>query len=294
MNEKEGEDQGDKAKGNPPRRAFILTENTIVYEAEPGERGQERNDHPTVVQIQSHLPIDLKRDWRDTIFKWLNVFLAAVTFVIVAYYTRAAFIQAQQSIRAAKAAEEGAAAATSAASTAASALGFSREEFRQEQRPYIWLSAGMALPDTPVGSVPLEELKKRNLSLVISLQAFNGGKSPAIKIINTQVVVIVDTTEVADKRLRSYIPEYLNGESILPPNSSVVLKSPQEHIVITDQLLNDLGSKVRRIYVIGRIKYFDIFSPTLKVPYETAFCAQVNPSGLPFSNCLVPETAWIK
>jgi len=293
MNEKESEGHENKPKGNPSRRAFILTENTIVYEAEPEESGQERHDHPTVVQIQSHLPIDLKRDWRDTIFKWLNVLLAAVTFVIVAYYTRAAFIQAQQSIRAAKAAEESAAAATSAADTAASALGFSQEEFRQEQRPYIWLSAGMALPETPVGSLSLTELQRRNLPLIISLQAFNGGKSPAIKAINTQVVVIFDTTEVAKKRLRNYVPEYLSGEFILPPNSSVVLHSPQEHIVITDQLLNDLG-KVRTMYVVGRIRYFDIFSPSLKVPYETAFCAQVNPSGLPFSNCTVPETAWIK
>lgn len=225
---------------------------------------------------------------------WIEAACAIALVVITGFYTHYAHETLIELIKQYPEITKSADAAKNAADTASSALDFNQREFRQEQRPYIWLSAGMATTDTAMAMLPLPELQKRNLPLMVNVQVFNGGKSPGIRIGSTRTIVIFDVTEIADQKLRNYVPDYLHGETIIPPNGSAILPSPDEAIPITDRLLSDLRNKKRVIYVVARVKYFDMFSPSLSVPYETAFCSQVSPDGLPFANCDKTGTSWIK
>jgi hypothetical protein len=191
-----------------PRRAFILTENTLVYAAKSDERGDESQKQPTTVNIQSHLPVDVKRDWRDTIFKWLNILLATVTFIVVVYYTQAAFLQAQASIKSARAAEQ-------AATTASNTLTNERYRFRIEERPYVVLDEFGVIAG-----------KEGGQSLHLSFR--NSGRTPAMNFHfnfgTCSVTVGGDslgtlTSEAADKA-------HAVSRSIIAPDKSVIFNFP--------------------------------------------------------------------
>jgi hypothetical protein len=106
--------------------------------------------------------------------------------------------------------------------------------------------------------------------------------------------MIFDTTERAKKLAEDYIPEFSpNPSSNLAVNTGVFLRSTEQPIPITDELLDDLIHDRKRIYILARVQYRDIFSPKKDTLYETAFCQMVNPQGMPFSACDIKQS-WIK
>src|ERR1700678_351198 len=105
MNQEPRDDEGkESTHDNKPRRAFILTENTVVYEAESDKSENNGQNQPTVVSVQSHLPVELKTPARDRVFGWIDIIVAVLTFVVLVYYTQAAFIQANAAMESANAA----------------------------------------------------------------------------------------------------------------------------------------------------------------------------------------------
>jgi hypothetical protein len=180
------------------------------------------------------------------------------------------------------------------AKTAEDTLNAQQMQFRMEQRPYIWLSPGIATHDQGMTNIMLPDLLSKNLPLAINVQAFNGGHSPAVDVRVTKVVLIVDTAERAKRRAENYVAEFIpgKGEVDIAPNTGFTLGSPEIR-TITQEGLTDLQKDRMRIYVLARVQYRDIFSPPQTAAYETAFCARVNGSGMPFGGCDISQS-WIK
>jgi hypothetical protein len=119
-------------------------------------------------------------------------------------------------------------AATSAAGTANATLKATQRQFRDEQRPYIWLEIGVALPNLPISNTPLSELVKKRVMLGFNVGAKNGGHSPAVEIIITKVVRIFDTSEKAKRQAEAYVPEYLPTDDVAP-KYRVLSRKPTTH-----------------------------------------------------------------
>jgi hypothetical protein len=284
MDEKSGnENQGRRETDKMPRRAFILTENTVVYTAEGDESKKASDPQPSVISIQSHLPVDLLVTVRDRVIKIIEMVLAVATFIVVVYYTRAAYLQAQASIEATYATQQAAVAAVSSANTAATALGVSQQQFRQEQRPYLW-----ATPDIA------EKTQDRSKQLVITegdsrfivwvVHIKNGGRSPAKDEVNTQSETHIVDKDSFTRDVSEFIPQYPNvpGGIVAPETSATVITGHWPSISNEDFKRIESGERV--IYVIGAVKYRDIFSPTIP-PYETRYCFVYNPTGMAFGAC---------
>jgi hypothetical protein len=216
-----------------------------------------------------------RRDRVRLLVEWL-------TFLAVVFYGYMAVRQWREQISARHQTQKAVEAAGRSADDASQALADSEQHFRNEQRPYVWLVAGTGTKSELVTSTPLPTLQQQGLSLLVNIQANNGGHSPAIEASVTRTTIIFDTTENAKRKVARYIPEFTTGAANLVPNASVALRSP-EPIPITNELIDDLAKDRKRIYVLGVIRYRDIFSPRAKAPYETSLCVLVNGGGLPIA-----------
>jgi len=168
MDEEVGSDKRENAKGDKlPRRAFILTENTVVYVAEANERENTNQNHPSVVNIQSHLPVDIRVTYWERAFRLLEIFLATVTFVVVVWYMRAAYLQVSATQEATAQARV---AAAESVVEAQAAIDLSKEQFQRDQRPYIWKAFIKAYPYSIAGPVRVD------------IFFANFGKTPALRV----------------------------------------------------------------------------------------------------------------
>jgi hypothetical protein len=222
----------------------------------------------------------------------ITTIISLLTLLAVAVYAYYAKLQWYEMRRAADAAHDSAVAANSAATTAAATLVASQQQFRNEQRPYVWLAPGIALPNKAMGVATLADLAKNKVFLEFNIEANNGGHSPAVNVINTAAVLIMDSSEKAKQRAREYIPKY-GAPSDLAPNTGFYLPST-EKVTPTDKLLDDVRNDRVRIYVLARVQYWDIFAPKNKVPYETAFCGRVVADGMPLIACEGIKQSWVK
>ena len=252
-----------------------------IYQAEPAQKSEDGNKGKREISPFIPLGVRVQRDWLAFI---VSAMIGLGTFIIVASYTYYAGVEVQEMIRQYPEIKRSASAAESAAVTASSTLEFSVEHFRIEQRPYVWLTAGTATTTDFISAMSLPDLRKRGLKLILNVQVTNGGHSPAIEFESTKTEIIFDGTEEAKRRVARYVPEFLpGGRDDIPPNQSRALRSP-DPFEITDDFLNDIATERKRIYVLARIRYRDVFSPRREAPYETAYCAVINASGLPISS----------
>jgi hypothetical protein len=240
MNQEPRDDERQESTHNEkPRRAFILTENTIVYEAEPNDSENERQSQPTVINVQSHLPVELKSSFRDKIFKWVEVLLAAVTFIVVTYYTKAAFIQATAAIQSADA-------AVIAANTNQQSLQFARDSFHISERPYVTVS-----------SINFDAAPEENKETGLTIIADNSGHTPALKVIFSGAAFLNE--------------KIIGGKFVVLKNESVIPSQHQgkSHYTLTfsSSDLNEVVSKSAFKFK-GTIRYTDIFDEL----HPTTFC----------------------
>lgn len=176
-------------------------------------------------------------------------------------------------------------AAKSAAETAAGNLKASQEQFRNQQRPLVWVNPGVQIAGNGMSATPLPDLVKQKLALQINVLGVNGGHSPATSYTQTEITVIFDEASVAEKRVAEYKPSYRSSTGdVLMPTSGVYFHTAQP-VAITDNLLEDLRTGKKEIFVLGALKYKDIFSPEIPSPYQSQFCFLIHADGLPFGDC---------
>jgi hypothetical protein len=87
------------------------------------------------------------------------------------------------------------------------------------------------------------------------------------------------------KKFKAFVPEY-------PPRNGDIVASNVSHVVPTGELptlsaeeMKSVNNYELAVYVMGAVKYTDVFSPHLEAPYETTYCFVFNPVGLPLGVC---------
>jgi hypothetical protein len=142
----------------------------------PVERPHAAVDNPTG---DNHSNQKEKKNWPQRV----EAVCAVLLVIITGFYTYYAAGQLHKMRRATKAAEDSANAAKSAANIAESALQFQQQEFRTQQRPYIYPVPirNMGAPDcivfTPIGN------DLYSVGCAVGMR--NSGLSPAVEIVHT-------------------------------------------------------------------------------------------------------------
>jgi hypothetical protein len=144
------------------------------------------------------------------------------------------------------------------------------------------------------GDVPVPEILLGNgtFRMALGVDIKNYGKSPAVSVITTPSKIIVGLAADARERVSKYIPDYPEtiGSPLMMDEVHTVPGGPNEEIPVITAAQNILLSNgTWEAYVVGAVRYRDIFSPTIP-PYETVYCFKLHPSGMPFSGCKFKET----
>lgn len=229
---------------------------------------------------------------------WIEAACAVALVVITGFYTHYAHQQVQTAqntlaeiVKQSPEIKKSADAAYSSSTTADATLKSSQEQFRDEERPYVWLTPGLATPTDSMSNTPILDFLSHKWTLGINIQVHNGGHSPAVDVLETKVVMIFDTPKEAWKKADAYAPEFVKGSPLAPDTTMYLLSAGP--IVLTDDIVGDLQANRKAMLILARIRYRDIFLPKQNIPYETAFCASINASGMPLGIC-TSKYNWVK
>jgi hypothetical protein len=100
----------------------------------------------------------------------------------------------------------------------------------------------------------------------------------------TQSWIIVGPKSEARRRASEFVAEYpaIPG-AVFPPE--LIGSAPTGYgPKLTDTLLAKIKDGSWEIYVVGAVRYTDVFQPAI-APYETTYCVMFIPTGLPFGGC---------
>jgi hypothetical protein len=167
-------------------------------------------------------------------------------------------------------------AADSASHTAQDAVEASAKQFRQDERPYVWAYA-VASPN----NVVLPALGER---IFIRVDFKNSGRTPATNLIPTQSETIVAPKDEARRQAREFIARYPTSPGMVFPPEITGTAPTGYGPELSETLLANIKNDDWEIYVVGAVKYTDVFQPPI-TPYETIYCFSFQPSGLPFGGC---------
>lgn len=113
----------------------------------------------------------------------------------------------------------------------------------------------------------------------------NSGKTPATEVIATPSHLEIGPPEVAAEKAKTWKPVYPdNAGAILNNNPNVSMTVGTETPIITKEQEGLWKQGRWQIYIVGAVKYRDVFQPRIE-PYETTYCFVLLPIGKPFGNC---------
>jgi len=171
-----------------------------------------------------------------------------------------------------------------AANAASDAVAFARQQFRMDQRPYM--SADPRGANKPRGQTEYfwNEFIPGGVRVGISMDLKNGGKSPAVDVVNTLTQYKIGPRDEVRKGVQSYVPEYLSTTAATFVPVGGILVPGSDVKTISDEEYQKLKDGTWEFYVVGAVKYRDMFQPAID-PYETTYCYQVVTRGMPFGGC---------
>lgn len=242
---------------------------------------------PHTIEVETH-PKD-KKTGRE----WYKLVVETITLLGVLAYAAIAAFQWCEMKKATVATQQAADAATSAATTAAVALKTSQQQFRTEQRPYIWADPRGAF-QRPEGGYADWEIRNGRFYFDVVVDLRNGGRSPAIDVIITDSVYKIGPLDKVRQEVRSYVPKYGDTPGIMVAETTFAPISAMRELSKDEQ--NHIIDGTFEAYVVGAVKYRDAFPPRIK-PYETTYCFQIHARGLPFADCHLGKDAfgnWMK
>jgi hypothetical protein len=287
VNEKESQDKRDRAYEHEQKSV----KKPLLFTA----GGDAVDEYETANQTECEQHKTKKSLWQKVRSKsapfWQAVFTALAFFALLAYtiYTRQQWITLDRSVadnekqfkqtlcqmQAQTGAQERYARASE--DTAASIV----DQFRLEERPYVWarVTGGYEGPDG--NYYVLNKLGDNKTDVSIAVRIANAGHSPAIDVIDTPSYMAMGPAKKVERWARNFVPPYPNvssGSVIAPGDHPVTVPTGKLH-PLADKELKLVNDGTWEIFVVGRVKYSDIFLPRQKIPYETTYCARYNPTG---------------
>lgn len=173
-----------------------------------------------------------------------------------------------------------------AADTADRNFTFTQSEFRMEQRPYLSAEGIGGFPE--IGNDG-KATGRRIAFETGTFKAFvivrNIGKSPAKNVLMTDMKYAYGPRDEVREKIKKYVPKYPDIPHLITMESylSPILPNP-DHFEISKDDIPKYASGESEFYILGAVRYTDIFSPDIP-PYETTYCYKLNLSGMPFAEC---------
>jgi hypothetical protein len=232
--------------------------------------------------VQIDLIQDLKQEYRAanadaSVQNKKQLFWARVSAGLIFIYAGLTLWQAVSTKNAANA-------TTRAAKTAADNLFFAQQQFRMDQRPYLSADprGGYKPPGQTEHSVIQIIPGAVRVGVVMEIQ--NRGKSPAMDVFATPTQYKIGPREEVENYVQNYVPEYpiTAASTVITAGGRLNPYSPVE--TITRDQWDKVADGTWEFYVFGAVKYKDMFKPPIET-YETTYCYQIAPRGLPFGDC---------
>ncbi len=175
------------------------------------------------------------------------------------------------------------------------ALNKSDEHFRAEQRPWIIANprfSGIETVTDPVTKkpnirdVPFIKVGDDLYRIMIAIEVANTGHSPALNAVFTTSQVLVGPTSDVRQKVVSWTPQWRDDSTILATQVAPVTVGAEDGPTINNIQGLMVKSGQWEVYVVGAIKYEDVVGPS-SPPYETVYCFQYKPEGMPFGVCTI-------
>jgi hypothetical protein len=157
-------------------------------------------------------------------------------------------------------------AATAAANAAQDSIMQSRDQFRQDQRPYVWLTNDTSSPTY------IETRDPRNGTIIDQRATWtwsiqNYGKSPAQNVRIGSAVYVGEHAEETKKILNS---NRFGIGTPLPPTKTTHSTGVSVQRISQEELVRLIRDFDHSVIVFGRIEYTDSYG----VPYQSGFCME--------------------
>jgi hypothetical protein len=161
-----------------------------------------------------------------------------------------------------------------------------RELFRSEQRPYLWITpSGGTVDDTKKTIYVIGQPSNGQFVFAPVVHIENFGQSPAVQLRVTHTKCIYGPTEDARQRAKTYTPEYIGEGTDVLIKGGPYITPVSCGDRFTQEQINEIAKGTWEVYIVGSVEYRDIFSPRAMVPYESTYCFQLLMKGLPWGNC---------
>jgi hypothetical protein len=260
----------------------ILGQVEAVTEATEAAKASQSVPPEVIVRAELTLPhgVEIRKSGTDALFdrkyQRRTLWVAWLTFAALIAYASISGWQLCEMRIATKATQDAAGAAQSAAVTARTAVEASANQFRQDERPYVW-AYPVAGPNNGV-------LPTIGENIYIRVDFKNSGRTPATNLAPTQSRTIVGPKNEARRQAREFVAEYpMTNGTVFPPE--VIGTAPTGYgPKLTDTILGNIKNGSWEVYVVGAVRYRDVFQPSIS-PYETIYCFSFQPIGLPFGGC---------
>ena len=156
---------------------------------------------------------------------------------------------------------------------------------RLTYRPYMAVTprfAGLS-PDGKL--TPTMPSGKDNVEIILAVDVKVVGGSPAADFINSASEVIVGPATTAEQQAMNFDPDYThsNPTTVIPGDAFTV--GSGENPVISAEDFANIKTGSYAIYIVGGLKYRDVFKPRMDRPYEYVYCFQLRPYSMPFATC---------
>jgi len=223
--------------------------------------------------------------------EWFKLAVETLTLFAVIAYTVIAKHQWSEMISARHQAQGAVEAATRSATAAENTNTAVADQFRLDERPYLWGDPnGIVIdPNKPNALDVIFVAGPNDISAGATVKIRNLGKSPAVGIKMTGTYYKIGPSKWATEQARTYKPKYA-----INPSDSILMNEgasgpglvPSSDIIkLTAKELEAIRDGTYDFYIVGGMQYKDIFSPEQTKPYETTYCFHFRPVGLPFANC---------
>lgn len=209
--------------GGPPDKTQEESSSQTPMTPIAPQKAQVSEQTSTATKRENNVSSELAREFRWVEFAQIgsNVVLAIVGIIALCIYNG----QLTEMRKASKAAQDSADAATSAAKTADATLKVAKQQFRIEERPYIYASpepAGPTINAQNDRALLVTTQQDGSVTVVWHVGIINSGKSSAKDVIVTKSETKSCPKEKCVKQVKSFVPKWFipkdaEGDA-LPPN----------------------------------------------------------------------------
>jgi hypothetical protein len=232
---------------------------------------ERKQSPPPEVAVLPRLPesIEVHHNAQDTSdernYKRFTFFVSTLTLGAIVVYAVLVYWQYREMINSREQMQGAIAAANRSAKAAEDATTNSKAQFRQDQRPYVWLLSGHAYD--------LPQISQAQGHIGYLQEAFhfsNYGKSPAVNVRQDAHIA------VGDKECRELKGQIITSKygTLMPTNDQSPFNFAYSKDTVTQEVLNSISAGDTPACIFGHFEYTDL-TTIPEITYISEFCAML-------------------